>query len=461
MRALVAESCPDTRSLVAETLFRRGHLPTMVKDGMSALLAQERDVYPLLLLDKDLPALAGAELFRRMRALPGGDGSMILAITDQAGVADVPTLLEAGANDYLVRPIDPAWLETRVLIAERAVAGGENRIPVAAALHAIERTPDCVAIRRGERLVYVNPAFAASLGFARPEDLLGRRVVELLHPDDRDLAGDRIRRFDEEGMPVPPLELRFLRADGGFATLEIAPVQVIDFEGRPAALAVGRDVSEKKRIEAELVRADRLASIGRLAAGIVAEADDPLSVLSAQLEFLADSSADAGAKAALDQARDAALRVQRIVDDLRTFSGAEEGPRHPVDLRVPIDAAMRIAWRDARRRATLVRDFLPAPKVDANEARLGQLFLNLLLHVVRAIPEASEPASEVRVSTVTDPAGRAVVEIRESPERPRDRLGATEPLSLSICRGIVAHLGGDLSDTGGVIRVVLPPAADA
>jgi len=461
MRALIAETCPSTRALVAEALHRRGHLPTLVRDGRSALLAQERDVFPLLFLDRELPSLAGPELFRRMRALPGGEGSTLLAITDAAGIVDVAPLLEAGATDYLVKPVDPAWLETRVLIAERGVAEGANRIPVAAALHAIERTPDCVAIRRGERLVYVNPAFASSLGYASPEELLGRRVVDLLHPDDRALAGDRIRRFDEEGMPVPPLELRFARADGSVATLEIAPVQVIDFEGQLAALAVGRDVSERKRMQDELVRSDRMASIGRLAVGIAGEVEEPLAVLELRIAGLAGAEL-ADALAATD-------RVRRLVEDLRTFSCADEAPRRPIDVRGPVDAAMRVAWREARTRAVLVKHFAAVPLVEASEARLGQLFLNLLLHVVRAMPDRKVHESEVRVHTATDPEGRAVVEIRDngpgmSPEAARDMfVGKATPLPLTICLGIVTSLGGDVTarsapGAGVAIRIRLPAA---
>jgi CheY-like chemotaxis protein len=128
-------------------------------------------------------------------------------------------------------------------------------------------------------------------------------------------------------------------------------------------------------------------------------------------------------------------------------------------------------------RARLVRDMGEVPPVEANEARLGQVFLNLIVNAAQAIPEGDTSKHEVRVTTRTDEAGNAVVEVRDTgagiapdvlprifdpfytSKAPDKGVG----LGLSISLGTIKALGGTIHVTsdpgcGTAFRVVLPPA---
>jgi len=206
-----------------------------------------------------------------------------------------------------------------------------------------------------------------------------------------------------------------------------------------------------------------------------------LDALADQLERIeAGGGPDAPIEQLVEQARDGAERVRRIVRDLKTFSHPDEDALVPIDVRRVVESSINLVSSAIQQRACLRTDLAPAPSVLANETRLGQVFLNLLLNAAQAIPEGAAARHEVRVVTRTDEQGRAVVEIRDSgsgipPEIMRrlfDPFVTTKPvgegtgLGLSICHRIVTTLGGTLSvesavGRGSTFQVVLPPAAGA
>lgn len=92
---------------------------------------------------------------------------------------------------------------------------------------------------------------------------------------------------------------------------------------------------------------------------------------------------------ALEEAREGAERVRRIVHDLRLFSRPQEAPPVPVDVERVIESALSIANNEIRQRARLERKFGHLPPVDANEARLGQVILSLVVNALESLPEGA------------------------------------------------------------------------
>jgi PAS domain S-box-containing protein len=346
----------------------------------------------------------------------------------------------------------------------------------------IEKAPDAMAIRRGESLVYANPAFAACLGYASPEDLVGKRIVDLFHPEERARA---LARFRESVEGHGPGEVRLLHRDGTVVTLELSADQLIEFEGEPAHFLVGRDVTERKKMQAQLLMSDRMVTVGMLAAGVAHEINNPLASLMANLILVAEKVSDLSRELEgfgeleemLRDARVAADRIRQIVRDLRIFSRSEEERRLPLDVRAVLASSIRMARNEIRHRARVVLDYGAVPLVEANESRLGQVFLNLLVNAAQAIPEGAADRNEIRVTTRTDASGRAVVEVADtgagiSPEVRRHLFTpffTTKPaavgtgLGLSICHRIVTALGGEIAvesevGQGTIFRVTLPPA---
>lgn len=356
----------------------------------------------------------------------------------------------------------------------------------------LDALPVALAVAQQGAVVCANRALAALLGVADAREILGWSALALVHPDDHAAVrapgpapGERFQ------------ELRVLRRDGGVVHAEVAAVPAA-WQGAPAMLVVLRDVGERRRLQSHLVMADLLASVGTLAAGAAHEVNNPLTYVIFNLDFASqgvrqailqgrtrgDDDDDASLRAlseveqALDDAREGAERVRAIVRDLKTFSRVDEEQRGLVDVRKVMESSISMAWSEVRYRARLVRLYDPeVPRVEANEGRLGQVFLNLLLNATQAIPDGDAERHEIRVVIRNDASGRVAVEVHDTgvgiaPEnlgRLFDPFFTTKPqgvgtgLGLSVCHGIVSTLGGEVRveselGAGSVFTVLLPAA---
>lgn len=122
MRILVAEDIASARRIVEATLAEAGHEVVAVGDGEEAWAAFQREPAPLLVLDWLMPKLDGLELCRRVRALPGGADVFVLMQTGRGTAEDLAAALDAGVDDYIVKPLTREHLRARVTIAERRIA---------------------------------------------------------------------------------------------------------------------------------------------------------------------------------------------------------------------------------------------------------------------------------------------------------------------------------------------------
>jgi len=121
LRTLVVDDSSSTRAFLRELLRERGHEVTAVRSAEEAIKAHAEQPFQLLLVDWTLPGLSGLDLCRMVRGRPRGEEPVILVITGRDRTLDLSAVLDAGASDYLSKPIDPDILATRLLIAERAI----------------------------------------------------------------------------------------------------------------------------------------------------------------------------------------------------------------------------------------------------------------------------------------------------------------------------------------------------
>jgi nitrogen-specific signal transduction histidine kinase/CheY-like chemotaxis protein len=251
-------------------------------------------------------------------------------------------------------------------------------------------------------------------------------------------------------------------------------------------VVITRDITERKQTEAQLIVSDRMASLGALAAGVAHEINNPLACVTGflalageELETLAKrQTIPSQLLEEISDAREAAERVRTIVRDLKIFSRGEETKIGPVNVERVLESTLRMTWNELRHRARVTKVFANVPAVAANEPRLGQVFLNLLVNAAQAIPEGDYARNEVRLETRLDGDGRhVVVSIADTgagiPADVQRRLftpfvttkavGVGTGLGLSICHRIVVALGGRIDFTsdvgrGTTFRVTLPIA---
>lgn len=497
MRALVCEDDRLTRRLIADVVGKRGHDVSEVGSAEEALGLHTEHPFALMLVDWVLPGMDGLELCRRTREQADGDEPVFILLTSRDKQEHVLSALDAGVNDYITKPVDHSVLDTRLTIAERTVQERRRRKQAEAALQSseesfrllIEALPDAVLVHRNGRIVYVNPAALHTLGYERADQIIGRPYPELLHPQDRGQVIKRISRMLASGEAAPPHEERFLGANGRIATVEVASLPM-EFKGQPAALAIARDLTERKRMESQLLLADRMVSVGTLAAGIAHEINNPLAyvisnlhLLSERMESLRDRLDEATGNdihEMLAQAQDGAERVRTIVRDLKSFSRADDERLGAVDVERVLDSAVSMAWNEIRHRARLVKSYAQVPAVHANEAKLGQVFLNLLVNAAQALPVSNAQEHEIRVATSYrgTPNDQVVIEVSDTgvgmppdvAKRIFDPFFTTKPvgvgtgLGLSICHSIVDTMGGHIQvdsqpERGTTMRVHLPASS--
>ncbi len=342
----------------------------------------------------------------------------------------------------------------------------------------------------------VSPSWTVTLGWSA-EELMVRPVIEFVYPDDREmtLAGrERLR----SGSAMGPLTNRYLCKDGTFRWFEWRSVADT---ARGLVYAVARDVTEQKRAEQrladanelqeklqrQLIFADRMASVGTLAAGVAHEINNPLAFVTTNLTLALEElrSHDALSTSAqleeltemVTDAQSGAERIRKIIRALKAFSREEEEQRAVIEVIPLLELSVNMTINEFRHRARLVKDFGTIPRVDADEARLGQVFINLLVNAAQSLSKGDSAAHEIRLVTSTDAQGRAVIEVSDTGagipadvvERIFDPFFTTKPvgvgtgLGLSICHTIITGMGGEIAvdskvGRGTTFRVTLPAA---
>src|SRR4029079_13576031 len=256
------------------------------------------------------------------------------------------------------------------------------------------------------RVVSVNREFSRLTGYEAAE-IIGRSWETTISTADRAVIRADLAAAKEK----VERDVHGARKDGTPFDMQLSVVPIIDLQGtRPGPKGhyfFIRDLTDRRRMENQLIFAGRMAAVGTLAAGVAHEINNPLAYIVANIDFVrqqvttfasrvnrqSSGSGDMGrsldeAGEALAEARQGAERVRNIVRDLRVFARGDDDQSGPVALRRVLDSSVNIAWNEIRHRAGLVKDYGDTPMVESNESRLGQVFLNLLLNAAHPIPEA-------------------------------------------------------------------------
>ena len=348
-----------------------------------------------------------------------------------------------------------------------------------------EMSLDCICVAgRDGYFKRLNQSWVRTLGWSKDE-LLARPILDFVLPEDHHtVLNARAAMFEKGSHDL--LRNRYRTKDGGFRWFEWR--SVYDF-GKELVYAVARDVTEQmeaelaleasrveqEKMKTQLIFADRMSSVGTLAAGVAHEINNPLTFIVGNLSLVQELyPGDAKLQKMIGESLKGAERIRKIVLSLNTLSRSENEAAHVVDLLPIVQTSIDMTQNEIRHAAHLETHFERVPNISGDSARLGQVLINLLINAAQAMEGQAYDDSVIKVSTYTNDAGEAVVEVKdtgpgiseENKQKIFEPFFTTKPvgvgtgLGLSICHSIIAGFGGRIelnsSTSGSAFRVILP-----
>ncbi|MBN1977840.1 MAG: PAS domain S-box protein, partial [Anaerolineae bacterium] len=256
-----------------------------------------------------------------------------------------------------------------------------------------------------------NPALQELLGYGA-EELRGKPFTDFSHPDDvpADEAFYEERMAQKGGFGRFRLERRFIRRDGRLCWASVTASLVQEHRRKKFTIIMIEDVTEQKRTQEALVQSEKLAVTGRLAASLAHEINNPLQSVIGSLELVEESLAEGkDAGQFLQLATRELERVVSIVGQLRDLSRpSQPEERKSTDVAALVDYVLALTRKQYQKQGVEVawEAASDLPSLMLVPDRIQQVFLNLTLNAVEAMPEGGR--LEVRASPTNDPEGVSI-----------------------------------------------------
>jgi len=523
LRVLIVEDCEDDELLVSRELRKGGYDVTCQRVETSEQMAHalRTQSWDVIISDYCLPnfsAEAALVVAREVRPdLP------FIIVSGTVGETTAVSAMKAGAHDFLtkdrlVRLPAAVERELREAGVRRDHRRAEERLQGTFERSALGKA----MISCDENFLRVNNALATLLDYPREE-------LERLNLSDVGLPANAESTSQPGAQPSDNansrrLEQRCLRKDGTVVWVDASISMIPDAEGGSQYFIWEfvditqrkRAEEEKRQMQAALAQADRLSSMGMLAAGVAHEINNPLSYILYNLDCLADELPDvtqqvgrlrhalvrhmgedalrkvAGSSInALDpepwtdiverfhDALDGTRKIKDIARGLGAFSRVESERRGSVQLQDPIESALAIASNEIKYRARVEKDLRFTSPVMGSEGKLSQVFLNLLINAAHAIAEGHVDDNSIRVRTWEE-GGFVLAEVSDSgsgiapdhlphifePFFTTKPVGVGSGLGLSIVKNIISSFGGSIEVSsergrGTSFLIRLPAATNA
>jgi C4-dicarboxylate-specific signal transduction histidine kinase len=445
LRLLLIEDTEDDAVLLLRELANASydvtHLRVETARAMQAAL--QESVWDVVISDWTLPSFSAPEALAVL--LKSGLDLPFIIVSGVISEDVAVHALKAGAHDFLVKDrmarlvpaVEREMREAEVRRSERRASEALVRSERLLRL-VTESVPDgIVATDADGDVMLLNPAARRLLGSS------SSRALADAAPDESVALSSTSLYLADGQTPCPAKDLPLARALRG-ETVESEELSVgeadspdahrVSMSARPmhddarqlqGAVAVIRDVTRERSMQQQLMVSDRMASVGLLAAGVAHEINNPLASLIVNVQLaleavkglcmrMPDLRDTQEIHDELRDAHEAGERILGIVRDIKVFCHSETQDAPSIQLQSVLESAIRMAWNQIRHRAELVRSYGKIPHVRASEARLCQVFLNLLVNAAQALPDGEKHRHRISVSTSLAPDGRVIAEIRDT-----------------------------------------------
>ena len=256
-----------------------------------------------------------------------------------------------------------------------------------------EWSPDPIAVHRDGKLVYLNPAGVMLSGAQSAQQLIGKPVLDLVHPDSRLIIEERLKAAAAGSVNSQRTEVKFVRPDGAVVDAEIQGTSII-YDGAPAVHVAIRDITERKRteaarqsLEAQLREAQKMQAIGTLAGGIAHDFNNIIATILGNAELARqDMHAPPGAVKSIDEIRKAGVRARDLVQQILSFSRRQPNEHKPVSLCAIVEESVRLLRITLPARVVLkVHCDAHLPRVSADATQIQQVVINLCTNASQAM----------------------------------------------------------------------------
>ena len=387
MRILLVEDHTESRKNLQRLIERRGHEVVAVASAEEAKQELATREFPFLILDWMLPGESGIDLCRDLRKRPRGDEFFILLVTARADTEDLEQALEAGANDYLTKPLDLGLLNVRISVAERQIRELAERNHARTALQESARTLTNILENTTDGFFAVDPEWkftylnseAEKLLERQRDDLFGKELWEEF-PELKNSPFERnYRRVMAERVPV-----EFEASDrAGKIWFEVHA-----YPGGSGVSVFFRDTTERKRNEEERLTTSKLESLGTLAGGISHDLNNILTVISGNIGLAqVEAPPDAGSLLSfLSKAGQAAQHAAHLSSQLLTFSKGGAPLKRVVSISGVLGHAAEFSLYGSNLRADID---IPVDlwKSEVDPGQIEQVVNALLLNAREAMPD--------------------------------------------------------------------------
>jgi PAS domain S-box-containing protein len=386
LHVLVVDDDADTRANLCDILELDGFQVDTAGTAAEAIDRTGWSAYLAIILDRKLPDGTAEELLPYLRHR--APQAAVLIVTGYADLDGAVSALRQGAADYILKPINPDALRASLArVAERRRLAVAQERSETAFRTLLEAVPCMIVILHPDHtLVYFSRFAEESTGYTAAE-VLGQDYPAVFLPDEWHAAvAENIRRV-LAGVPTRGFENPVLCKDGSRRWLIWNAQRLPDYEGAPAVLAVGQDITELKRAQEQALQSERLAAIGQMMTGLAHESGNALARSQACLDMLTWEVQDRPeAQELIDGIRKAQDHLQQLYEEVRGYAAPICLDRETWD----VAAVWRQAWANlALRRQG--RDAVLREEADGVDLRcavdafrLEQVFRNILDNALAA-----------------------------------------------------------------------------